>query len=72
MARGAVAILQDRSDVPRKQSENMIQKNMLRNFGCLGLEFVRTSQLVKKNMMVAVSVAHLTLIKMNGIILWQC
>ena len=45
---------------------------MLRNFSCLGLEFVRTSQLVKENMMVTVSVAHLTLIKMNGIILWQC
>ena len=45
-------------------------KNMLRNFGCLGPESVRTSQLVKENlMMVTSSVGHLTLIKMNGIVL---
>ena len=45
-------------------------KNTLRNFGCLGPEFVRTSQPVKENlMMVTSSAGHLTLIKMNGIIL---
>lgn len=45
-------------------------KNTLRNFGCLGPEFVRTSQLVKENlMMVTSSAGHLTLIKMNGIVL---
>ena len=39
---------------------------MFRNFSCLGPEFVRTSQLVKENLVVTLSVGHPTLIKING------
>lgn len=44
---------------------------MLRNCGCLRPEFVETSQLVEENKLVTLSVGLLTLIKMNGMIVWK-
>lgn len=48
---------------PKKEQD---PKNMFRNVSRLGPEFVRTSQLVKENLVVTLSVGHPTLIKMNG------
>lgn len=51
----AVTILKGRCAVLRKQREKTIQKNMIRNCGCLGPESVRTRQLVEKNMIITLS-----------------